>query len=82
MGAIIKRIIQYLAAAFIPLLYGLIIKIWPDFPLAQNQFIDLLVWLVCSVILGFLIKGDAIKLQLKNFKYDLSDQVKKILKLN
>ena len=48
----VAKIIKAAVAALIPLLYSIIIKAFPDFPISQNELIEALLWLIGMFFAG------------------------------
>lgn len=50
-----KNLLRVILLALLPVVYGLIKSLYADFPLNQQQFVDLVLWVVGQLIGGWLI---------------------------
>ena len=47
-----KELLKSVLYLLLPLIYGLIIKAIPGFPITEAGFIDTVIWLIFGIILG------------------------------
>ena len=60
-----KSFLYAVLAAILPLIYTLILKAIPDFPLSQNEFVEFLLWAIGYLIGGWQANSFVTALKLK-----------------
>lgn len=56
MSHTLKQLLLAILAVTIPFLYTLILNLAPDFPLPENTFVELIIWVIGSFIGGWKMK--------------------------
>jgi len=62
-----KQILKGIIGVIVPVIYSLIVASFPDFPLADEQFLELILWAVGLLIGGWQLNNARKVAQLKKF---------------